>query len=217
MENIVYLIAAALIPYLVNGINPAIVMSKMIYHKDIRTLGSKNPGFTNFKRVFGNRCAWFVFFFDILKALIPILAFRYIFETDTTLGGQFGAAYSGLFSMLGHVFPVWYKFKGGKGFLVGAAAIGCIDWKTGLVALAIMLVLLAITRYMSLSVIISSLSCPLSLLYFCSPSLTVEILCILCVALLIIRHKDNIKRLFKGTESKFSLGKSSDSKVENNN
>lgn len=216
MQNLVLLIAAAVIPYLVNGINPAIVMSKLIYHKDIRTLGSKNPGFTNFKRVFGNRYAWFVFLFDILKALFPILAFRYIFET-TSLGGQFGAVYVGLFSMLGHVFPVWYKFKGGKGFLVGATAIACVDWKTGLVALAIMLVLLATTKYMSLSVIISFLSCPLSLLYFCHPPLETEILCILCVALLVFRHKENIKRLLKGTESKFTLRKSNESKVENNN
>ena len=96
---------SALVSYLVAGINPAILLSKMIYHQDIRTLGSKNPGFTNFKRVFGNRYAWYVFALDILKNLVLCLIFCPLFQ-NIMQDGALGAAYVGLCAMLGHAFPV---------------------------------------------------------------------------------------------------------------
>ena len=78
-ETIIVFILAAIVPYLVCGLNPAIVISKLIYRQDIRELGSKNPGFTNFKRVFGGKYAWFVFLLDILKSFIVCLAAGFAF------------------------------------------------------------------------------------------------------------------------------------------
>ncbi len=193
----------ALCSYLVGGINPSILLSKLIYHQDIRTLGSKNPGFTNFKRVYGNRHAWFVFVLDILKTVVLCAVFCQLF----VLCGKayaLGAAYTGLFAMLGHVFPVWYRFKGGKGFLVGATAIWFIDWRTALIALAVWGLLLAVTKYMSLSVICAALISPISLAALGEPT-DVCLLCAAACLLLIVRHRENILRLFKGTESKFHL------------
>lgn len=202
-ETIIVFILAAIIPYLVCGLNPAIVMSKLIYHQDIRELGSKNPGFTNFKRVFGGKYAWFVFLLDILKSFAVCLAAGFAF-TAVNETFQFGAAYAGLFAMIGHCFPVWYKFNGGKAFLVAVGSIWLIDWRTALIAMAIMMLLLFTVKFMSLSVIIAGISCPITLAIFGAP-LPVLIFCILSVALMTWRHKENIKRLIKGTEPKFSL------------
>lgn len=202
-ELLIVYFGAAVIPYLVCGLNPAIVMSKLIYHQDIRELGSKNPGFTNFKRVFGGKYAWFVFLLDILKSFVVCLAAAYAFSA-VGLTFQFGAAYSGLFAMLGHCYPVWYSFKGGKAFLVAVGSVWLVDWRTALIAAVIMLILLFTVKYMSLSVICAAISCPVTLLMFGAP-LSVEVFCLLSVGLLVWRHKENIKRLANGTEPKFSL------------
>ncbi len=195
---------SALVSYLVAGINPAILLSKMIYHQDIRTLGSKNPGFTNFKRVFGNRYAWYVFALDILKNLVLCLIFCPLFQ-NIMQDGALGAAYVGLCAMLGHVFPVWYHFQGGKGFLVGATVIWFIDWRVGLIAFTIWGILLFVTKYMSLSVIAAAVSCPVSLLLLGTAHTATWFLCLGVSLLMIICHRENIKRLLAGKESRFHL------------
>lgn len=207
MQAFLYL-AAAVCAYLVAGINPAIEFSKRIYHKDIRTCGSGNPGFTNFKRVFGNKWAWWVLLFDLGKGAAVTAIFAYLF--DAFLGNyQFGAAYTGLFALLGHAYPVWYQFKGGKGFLVYMSVVWFIDWWAGLIALGIMLLLLGLTRYMSLSTVVAMLSCPITLEVRQAP-VPVVLLCTVSVLYIALRHKENFKRLLKGTENKFSLkGKTS--------
>ena len=208
--SVIMLIIFPITAYLIAGVNPAIVLSKLIYKQDIRLLGSKNPGFTNFKRVFGSKYAWFVFFLDIGKSALVCGLAKWLF--GRYFGeGQFGVAYTGLFAMLGHSYPVWYRFKGGKGFLVAAAAIWFIDWRVALIATVIMLTLLFTVRFMSLSVIVAGFSCPISLACFGFEGgwVTMNVATFVCVVLAVLlmtyRHKANIKRLFAGTESKFSL------------
>lgn len=205
MVKVLLCIAAAVISYLVSGLNPAIILSNAIYHRDIRECGSGNPGFTNFKRTFGGKYAWFVFALDILKSLVLCIMFGLLFKN---VFGSFalGAAYSCFFSMLGHCFPVWYGFQGGKGFLVCAAAVWFVDWRAGLIAFVIMNALLFTVHYMSLSVIVAALSVVVSVIIFGTDHVMVLPLVILCVALLIWRHKENIERLIAGTERKFYLG-----------
>ncbi len=204
MEIIIY-ICAAIISYLVASINPAIVMSKLIYHMDIRQYGSKNAGFTNFKRVFGNKFAWYVLMLDLFKGAIIAAIFANIFRANA-LSFQFGAAFSGLFALLGHAYPIWHGFKGGKGFLTYLSAMFIIDWRAGIIAVVILLVLLGITKYMSVSTVIAMLSCPITLL-FTDAGLLIICMCTVCVLYIAIRHKENFKRLLLGTESKFSLRK----------
>lgn len=195
--------AAALCAYLIAGINPAIEFSKRIYHRDIRACGSGNPGFTNFKRTFGNKWAWWVLLLDLSKAAVVVAVFAWLF--GRFLGSyQFGAAYTGLFALLGHAYPVWYKFKGGKGFLVYLSVIWFVDWRAGLIALAVMLLLLAITKYMSLSTVLALLTCPITLTVTKAP-VSVILLCAVSVLYIAFRHKENFKRLLQGTENKFSL------------
>lgn len=202
-------ILAAVCSYLLSGVNPAILLSNGIYHKDIRTCGSGNPGFTNFKRTFGNKLAWLVMVLDLSKGIVLAALFGWLF--DLFLGQwQLGAAYSGLFAMLGHAYPIWYNFKGGKGFLVAMSVIWFIDWRAGLVAVFILVILLLTTKYMSLSTMLAMLSCPVTLIIVGTNAPTI-ILCTISVLFMVYRHKENIKRLFKGTESKFSF-KGSDKK-----
>lgn len=202
--EIILLAAAAFTSYLVSGLNPAIILSRAVYQKDIRTCGSGNPGFTNFKRTFGGKYAWFVFFLDIAKGAVLFLTFGLLFRS---LLGKWaiGVAVSAVFAMLGHAFPVWYGFKGGKGFLVCLTASWFLDWRAGLTGTVVMTVLLLTVRFMSLATM-------------CGMVLSAGILWILtamsdfgwlpatmfslCVLFMVLRHHENIVRLFRGTEKK---------------
>ena len=196
-------IAGALAAYLISGWNPAITFSKAIYKTDIRTCGSKNPGFTNFKRCFGNKWAWFVLALDLLKAALVVLLFAQVFELRMGLY-QFGAAFTGLFAVLGHAYPVWYRFKGGKGFLVSLSTVWVTDWRVGLIVTVVMVVLLLTTKYMSLATVAATLCSPLLLLLFHAP-LSAVLLNTAMVVFVALRHRENFKRLMAGTESKFTL------------
>ena len=199
------LLVIALLCYVAGGINGAIIMSKLLYHEDIRKAGSNNPGFTNFKRVYGlNAAAWSVLLIDILKTALPVflsavfMSFRYDMW-------QFGAQFAGMFCMLGHCFPVWYGFKGGKAFIAGFATIWFVDWRMTLIAMAIFFLLLFTLKYMSVASCTAALSCPISLFYLGYSDVWVEVMAVAAAALVIVRHYPNFVKLVHGTESKFSL------------
>ena len=196
-------IMAAICGYVIAGMNPAIAISKSVYKKDIRECGSGNPGFTNFKRTFGNKWAWWVLVLDLSKAAVVVWLFAWLLSRQG-VNFQFAAAYTGVFCMLGHAFPFQFKFKGGKGFLVCLSTIYVIDWRVGLIATGIMIVLLLTTKYMSLSTTLAMLLCPILLIPF-GASIPVILMAAACVIFMAFRHKENFKRLVQGKESKFSL------------
>lgn len=204
MKALAYIISAVF-AYFVSGLNPAIIMSKAIYKKDIRTCGSGNPGFTNFKRVFGNKYAWFVFVLDILKGAVISVVAGLLFRAYVG-SWALGVAYAGLFAMLGHAFPIYYGFKGGKGFLVCLSTVWFIDWRAGAIATAVLVIMLPLTRYMSLSTMSALVAGAVAVAAF-GGGLAVSIMYAVCVLFVIVRHKQNIVRLVQGTESKFSFGK----------
>lgn len=198
-------VAFAAAAFLLGGVNGAIMLSKLIYKQDIREQGSGNPGFTNFKRVYGlNAAAWVVMVFDIVKAMIPVSIAMIVFGKAFGIG-QFGAAFTGLFCMLGHCFPVWYGFKGGKAFMTGFGTIWFVDWRMALIAMAIFLAILFTVKIMSVSSCIASAACPITLAILGAESGYVLFISALSALLVIIRHKENFKKLLNGTESKFSL------------
>ena len=202
-----YIICAAfaIVAYLIGGVNAAIVISKLKYKQDIRTQGSGNPGFTNFKRVYGlNGWAVFVMLSDIIKAVIPVSIAMIVFGNLYDMG-QFGAAFTGLFAMLGHCFPVWYGFKGGKAFMTGFGTIWFVDWRMALIAMVLFIVLLLLIKYMSVASCISSVACPVILSIFGAESIVVLIISAASALLVVIRHKENFKKLAQGTESKFTF------------
>ena len=177
----------------------------MLYKQDIRDFGSNNPGFTNFKRVYGNSfAAWSVILIDVAKTAFPVFLTACFMKEMFGLW-QLGAAFSGLFCMIGHCFPIWYKWKGGKAFMAGFATIWFVDWRMAVIATAVFFAVLAISRYMSLAACIASLICPIALMILGPSSIWVELLCILSAVLVVFRHHNNIRNLLHGTEPKFSL------------
>ena len=202
MKILLYILAA-LCGYVVAGMNPAIAISKAVYHKDIRECGSGNPGFTNFRRSFGNKWAFVVLILDLTKAAVVAWLFAWLLSRQG-VDFQFAAAYTGVFCLLGHAFPFQFKFKGGKGFLVCLSIFFVIDWRVGLIATVLLHVLLLVTKYMSVSTVTTLLVCPI-LLYLFGASLLVTLVTLGCSLFVAIRHKENFIRLKSGTESKFSF------------
>lgn len=206
--NILILTLGAVLSYLVGALNPAIVLSNLIYHEDIRNSGSGNPGFTNFMRAYGVKWAMVVMVLDLAKAAVCVSFVSWLYSSLAGGSYQFAAAFCGLFAMAGHAFPVWYGFKGGKGFLVYMSIIFLVDWRAGLIGTAVLAALLFTTRYMSLASMCAVCSTVLFLSFARAADSVVIILCTVQVLFVIVRHKENILRLCKGTESKFKIKKS---------
>ena len=205
MTVLIYVLTA-IVSYVVAAVNPAIVLSRLVYHSDIRKEGSGNPGFTNFHRVYGGKLSWLVFVLDVGKCVAVSLVAGLVFAPAYFSTRALGAAYAGVFALLGHTYPVFYRFKGGKGFLVTFALLWVLDWRAGLVATAVMLTVLPLSGFMSLSSILTLLAGAVTLIIvkIHTPAL---FLTFGAVLLVIWRHRGNIARLVAGTEKKFSFRK----------
>ena len=145
------------VPYLLGGINTSIIVTKLRTGKDIRTMGSGNAGLTNTLRTQGKAVAGIVLLGDVAKSVLAIwavrLAFLFIGGVDTTLlenSMNWVGYMAGFMAVVGHVFPLYYGFRGGKGVLSAISAIFTLDWRTGCVLLAVFIIIVAITRYVSL-------------------------------------------------------------------
>jgi len=202
--NAFIFVLAAVAAFLVGSVNPAIILSRRLYRADVRRFGSRNPGFTNFQRVFGNDHAWGVILFDFAKSAVLCLIFCPLFKNAVGMY-HLGAAYTSLFTLLGHAFPLWHDFRGGKGVAVMFAAVWFIDWRAGVVVVLVFLALMITTRYMSLSVLCAAATAPVTLLLAGTEHPAVWILTAVSVLFMIWRHRENLQRLAQGTESKFSF------------
>ena len=203
--NTVLVVLCGVLPaYLLGGLNGAIIASKLFYRKDIREFGSGNPGLTNFYRVFGKGGALLVIAIDMAKAIAAVLFAGWLFGTYLNML-ILGRALAGLFVILGHCFPLFYKFKGGKGIMSAATVLIVLDWRVALICYAAFFTILAIFRYVSLASIVGSMIFPPSVFFLDIGGDNVFIIATLCAVLLVVRHKGNIKRLVRREEPKFSL------------
>jgi glycerol-3-phosphate acyltransferase PlsY len=203
MAAFLFVITAA-VAYLLGGVNGSIIISKYIYRKDIRSFGSGNPGLTNFYRVFGKGGVLLVIVIDILKNAAPVIIGGWLIG-QTSDYGLLGRQLAGLCAMIGNAFPVYYGFRGGKGVMAMGIILFFIDWRVALAAWGIFLILLLLTRYVSLSAVIGVVSYPLMIGLLKLGGMWELLIAIACVTFLITRHRENIKRLLKGTEPKFSI------------
>lgn len=194
--GIVVCIAA---PYFLGSLNFGIILSSKIYHDDIRNYGSGNAGMTNMLRVYGKKAAVLTFAGDALKAFVSALIGRLVL-------GEMGAYIAGFMCILGHVYPIYYKFKGGKGVVTAAIMILMLDPRVFLILFVIFIILVLMTRYISLGSVMCMLLYPVLLNRIAGPSFS-NIIAIMIAAFIIFLHRANIKRLLNGTESKISLGK----------
>ena len=194
---------SAAIAYGCGCINGAIMISKMFFKDDVRKHGSGNAGLTNFYRNYGGRYAALVIATDVLKMVVAVVVACLLLGS-----GIESRIWGGLFCAVGHMFPVTYKFKGGKGILSCGTLLFLLDWRVAVVAWGIFLLLSILTRYVSLGSVVCSASAPVSVAVF-YPGHNFAIALTAFIAILVIwAHRGNILRLLKGTESKFYFKKS---------
>lgn len=221
MENwwlLIFLLygGTALAAYLLGCFNGAVIVSKYILRDDVRNHGSGNAGLTNFHRTFGGPLTFVVILCDVLKAVAAVLIGVWMFGFfgggwvgifgHMMDGALFGKYWAGLFCLLGHMFPCMFHFKGGKGILSGGTVALMIDWRVALVVWGGFLVLVILTRYVSLGSVWAGASFPfISLFVF--RDVIIFVLALILGGLVVWQHRGNIKRLLSGTESKFSLHK----------
>ncbi len=200
------IVVSMIVPYLLGSLNFAIIISAKQYKEDIRSYGSKNAGMTNMMRTYGKRAAGLTLLGDAMKSIVSC-AIGYL------MIGYLGCYIAGLFCVIGHMFPVFYRFKGGKGVVTGAMAILMSDPITFAIVLLIFIIIVVFTKYISLGSIMSVILYPFLLDRICKLRGYVcpyTIFAFLIMILVLIKHYENIKRLFQGKENKFSFKKSAD-------
>lgn len=203
-----------IVPYLLCGINTAIIVTKIKTGEDIRTLGSGNAGLTNTLRTQGKIAALFVLLGDVLKGTLSILIVRFSFlwltGTDTANPDNmmtyvgFAAAVA---AIIGHVFPIYFGFRGGKGILVSVAVLMTVEWIPACILLGIFIIVVALTRYVSLGSCIAAVCYPVTILVYSlitgDPCVWINVILSALIAVLILfMHRGNLVRLKNHTEKK---------------
>ncbi len=188
-----YYLAALAFGYLLGSIPFGLLFTKMAGHGDIRKIGSGNIGTTNVLRTGSKKLAAFTLLCDALKGTVAVVVIALFMGTDAAL-------IAGLGAFLGHLFPVWLRFRGGKGVATYIGILLGVYWLAGVIFIGIWIATAYITRYSSLSALIASLVTPFILLAFGQVQIA-QIMGLLSV-LLWVKHHENIARLVKGKESK---------------
>ncbi len=196
-----YALLLLAVGYLVGSIQVPILAGKLLKKIDIRDYGSGNAGSTNVARVLGFKVAVVVFILDILKGVVPFLLAKHY------LGIEY-AIVIGVGAVLGHDFPLFMNFKGGKGVAITLGLVMAYNPIAGILALLVGIIIIYITRYVSLASV--SVAFVVLIYIWCQNTDPVELLGLsFLILLLIYQHRGNIKRLVKGEENKFTLKKKS--------
>jgi glycerol-3-phosphate acyltransferase PlsY len=194
-------IISSVIGYLLGSISTSILVGRLIGKIDIREHGSGNAGATNTLRVLGKKSAILVVLGDALKGALAVLIAK-ILCVNFAIANNLPMYLAGFFAVIGHNFPLYFKFKGGKGVLTSIVTILALDWKIGIITLVFALLIMIATKYVSLGSCLGAV-----LIMILAPILRYGdvyfiLLCEILAVLVIIKHKSNIKRLLNGTESK---------------
>ena len=160
---ILSIVIAAVIGYLMGSINSAITVVRLLKHEDVRKFGSGNAGLTNTLRCFGKGCALLTLIGDLGKGVIAVLLSRDLIA-QSIMGSEYDVYFigyvAGMTAILGHVFPLYYGFKGGKGVLVGVSIFLVLDWRVFCILIGIFALILILSKYVSLSSIIATACAP---------------------------------------------------------
>ena len=185
---------------LLGSIPTAIIVCKLMGLPDPRTEGSRNPGATNVARLGGKKAAALTLIGDMLKGLIPVLIAHALHASPTVLAATALAAF------LGHLYPVFFGFQGGKGVATALGVIYGLYWPVGLFTTGIWLAMAAMFRYSSLAALTAILLTPLGFLWL-KPDMPIIIAMLIMTVILYWRHRSNIANLLNGKEGKISFGK----------
>lgn len=191
-----------LVSYLLGCFNGSVMTSHFIIRDDVRQHGSGNAGLTNFYRTYGARYALCVIVCDMGKTVLACLIGGYLMHWvvgDWTLG----LLIAGIGCELGHMFPVFFGLRGGKGILSGGVLVLMLDWRVALIAWGLFVSLWLLTRYVSLGSVAATASMPVSVFLLMGHNWLYTVLSAAVAALVIWCHRGNIRRLLSGTEKKF--------------
>ena len=212
MKYYILMAGAALLGYLLGSVNSAVILSKLVYKKDIRLQGSGNAGMTNMQRIYGKKAALFTFLGDFCKGIVAVLLGRLLLGVFAS-ASLHGACIAGAFAVIGHNWPLYFGFKGGKGVLTTFSVMIIIAPLPTLVAFGIFLITVILTKYVSLGSLLAAVSLPV-VVFFRGDVLCTQrglgpvfYLSLFVAVLIIARHHANIRRLLQGKESKLSLHK----------
>lgn len=207
---VVYILIA-IIAYLLGSISFSVIISKKMAGFDVRQKGSGNAGTTNVLRSVGKKAAIITLVLDVLKGVVAILIAylvgKIVKEIDKTLLIQI----AGIAVIIGHTFPIFFGFKGGKGIATSLGVLLMTNWNIGLICLVFALVLMALTRIVSIGSIAAAVLFPVLIMFMPSDAYIVEgnyiIYSIILAVLVIYNHRANVQRLLHGTENKLDLKK----------
>lgn len=208
-------ILCAVVAYLLGSLNGGIMVTQLLNNADIRESGSGNAGFTNVKRVYGAKSAAIVCVVDVVKTVVACGVGGFVVNQFTSGTYIAGALLCGLAAQLGHIFPVYYGFKGGKGFICGMTTVLMADWRIFLVALTLLFAVTLISKYVSLGSLCATFSYAVLFVVLHTNDIGAYCLAIALAVVVFISHKANIKRLLKGNENKtYFFGKGKKEKEE---
>lgn len=197
------IIISALLSYLLGSINTSIIVSKLFGLGDIRKMGSGNAGATNTLRVAGAKAAVLVVIGDALKGIVAVLASTWLckglFGAEAALLSPYIAA---IMVVIGHIFPLYFGFKGGKGIMTAISVVFILDWHIGLILVCIFAIMILCFNYVSLSSCVSAFVYPFIVYWLHRDNIAFVVSSILIATIAIIKHRTNIVRLINGTESK---------------
>lgn len=192
--------------YLLGSIPTSVWLSRFLYKKDIRDFGSGNAGATNSFRVLGKKAGIFVMICDMLKGFVAVkLAY---FSAYTPYSELFVSlqVFLGIAAVLGHIFPLYAGFRGGKGIATLFGMILAIQYMVAVMLIVVFVIILMLTRYVSLSSILASIALPILVIYaYNEPELSYRVFSISAALLVVLTHHKNIGRLLEGNESKINL------------
>ena len=187
--------------YLIGSIPFALILTKLFGHGDIRDIGSGNVGATNVLRTGNKYLAFVVLCLDILKGLAPFIVLNSFYDNNIL-----HSIFLSHFAILGHIFPIWLKFKGGKGVATYIGFLIGFNLLIGLLFLVTWIIIAIIARYSSLSSLVASLVVPLYF-FFLNPNNYFGVFLLYLFLIISLKHLENIKRLINGTENKIKLSK----------
>ena len=187
--------------YFIGSIPFALILTKILGHGDIRNIGSGNVGATNVLRTGNKFLAFIVLVLDILKGVIPFIILNYLYNIN-----MLHLVFLCHFAILGHIFPIWLKFKGGKGVATYIGFLIGLNYLIGLTFITIWIIIALIFRYSSLGSLVGSLVAPIYF-FFLYPNHFLGIFLLYLFILISLKHSENIKRLISGTENKIKLTK----------
>lgn len=205
----------AILSYLLGSLNFGVILSNTVKKEDVRDSGSGNAGTTNMMRTYGKTLGLLTIVGDILKVMVAIwIAFKImdVEELKVTLDNASDypqvvlKSFAGLFAVLGHIFPCFFKFKGGKGVATSGGMVIMIDWRIALILIIIFALTILITKYVSLGSILMAVFYPVFIGIFYKDIILVLIATVFTI-IVVVAHRENVKRLINHTENKIGQKK----------